>query len=252
MAKFTNPKDRVTVDDLNEGAENPDEEPVSRVTPIARAVEAPQTVTLTTEQFQQLLAAATSGGAGGPGLAEAITQGMKEAKEPIPENKTTERVSELNPLGDQKFPRAGLLKCKVFWGAIDDTPERAVHGAYEIADEDASIWELLALNMLEPCEKVIKRLDRAAMPVKVVARYNASTNALERLTIGFPMAVVGKGADKGLKNMIPDLAEVSYQLTGHDFRQDSLPYPACADYLREAMRLHRAKQFVCPAREVAA
>lgn len=248
MSKFTNPKDRATLDSLDDGAEDPDEEPVSQVTKIAPPS---ASVSLTTEQFQQLLAAATGGGGmNGAGLADAITQGMKEAKEPIPENKVTDAYSALNPLGDRHYPRAGLLKCRVFWGAIEDTDDRNVQRAWEIEDGDASIWEIFALNMLGPIEKVIKRLDKAQMAVKVEAKRNASSDVLERIVIGFPMSVIGKGGEN--RNMIPDLTEVVYQLTGHDFRQDTLPTPQYTGYLQEVHRLHRAKQYVCPAREVAA
>lgn len=246
MSKFTNPKDRAALDSLDDGAENPDDEPVSRVTKLAPPS---ASISLTAEQFQQLLAAATSGG-GGAGLAEAITRGMKESKEPIPENKVTDGISDLNPLGDRLYPRAGLLKCRVFWGAIEDTDDRHVQRSHEIEDSDISIWELFALNLLEPVEKVIKRLDKAAMAVKVEAKRNPSTDALERLVIGFPKGIIGKRGEN--RNMVPDLTEVVYQITGHDFRPESVPYPQYAEYLKEVHRLHKAKQYVCPAREVAA
>jgi hypothetical protein len=227
------------MDDLNEGADNPEEEPVSRVTKLA-----PSSVTLTTEQFQQLLQAATGGGSNA-GLAEAISQGMKDAKEPIPENKVTDRKSAFNPLGDRAYPRSGLLKCRMFWGAIDDSPDRKVQRSHEMEDDMLTLWEILALNMIQPTEQVIKRLDKAAMPVKVEAKMNQSTGELMQIIVAFPLAVIGKRGEN--KNMVPDLTDVVYQLTGHDFRPDTLPMPKSEGFLKEAHRLHRAKRYEYPA-----
>jgi hypothetical protein len=231
MAKFTSPK----MDDLNEGADNPDEEPVSRVTKLA-----PASVTLSAEQFQQLLQAATGGGSSA-GLADAITQGMRESREPIPENKVTDGISAFNPLGDRLYPRAGLLKCDVFWGAIDDKDRDKIHRTREMEVDDLTLWEILALNMLEPTEQVIKRYDKAAMHVKVEAKTHATTGKLTQLVIAFPLAIIGKGGAN--RNMVPDMTEIVFQLTGHDFR------PATAtshEFLKEAHRLHKAGRYEYP------
>ena len=89
---FTNPKDRAEAE--------------------AEAARLAQPVTLTMEQLQLLIKTAQGGNTGNVDIAKAITAGMQQVKEPIPENKRSPEISVFNPLGDRDFPRPGF-KCEL-------------------------------------------------------------------------------------------------------------------------------------------
>jgi hypothetical protein len=225
MAKFTNPRDR------GELTDEPDT-PSTQVD-IAAIVQAAVT------------AALAAGKQDSHELADAITKGMQQVAAPIHEYKQSDGVSELNPLGDRDYPRPGL-KCRMWYGIVDDQDDNKVKRAFEIYDHDISLWEQLALNMLTPMEKVIKKLDGSDLRVTVVEQRNQASGALERMVIGLPLAVLSKKGDATTRNMVPAIPSLVYQLTGHDFRPESLPLPASREYLIAVMAAHRRGEYVCP------
>jgi hypothetical protein len=201
-------------------------------------------MTLSADQFQQLLAAV---GKRGPDtdLASAITQGMAAMREPIPEQKQHHGISEQNPFGELKHPSPSL-KCDFWWGVIDDKTKNPKRSGYEIDPSVLTVWERMALNLLQPGTFTIKRLDKVEMPLAVGAEYS-DAGVLRHMVIAFPQNVVGKGSDKGVRNMVPDLTEIVRQITGCDVRRESL---SDAETLR-LMAEHRAKRYDTP-RAVAA
>lgn len=179
-------------------------------------------VTLTMEQLQELIRAATghSGPAMTSDVAAAITEGLKAAREPIPENKVQLGISEMNPLGDHAHPRSALLKCAMWMGAIQDDEDHKVVRFAQYEPENCTLAELFALNMLSPMEARIQMMDGTPINVRVVGSYNQATDKLERLTIGYPLVHLQRKSQT--KNMIPSIVETVYQLTGHDFRRMSI------------------------------
>lgn len=169
-------------------------------------------------------------------LAAAITQGMQQVKEPIPENKTIPETSEANPLGERDFPRTALLKCDMWIGVIQDDDDRSVVRVRQYEPGENTVAELLAMNLIQPGEYLVKMLDETTMPVKVVAQKNQATGATERMIIAYPILHLGKKSQT--KNMIPGIVSVVRQITGHDLSQLSI------DELRELYREHRAKNYV--------
>ena len=243
MAKFTNPRDRGELTDTPE----PETVPIASQIDIAAIVQAAVT------------AALAAGKQDSHELADAITKGMQQVAAPIHENKVSDGVSELNPLGDTKHPRPGL-KCEVWYGAYeasDNPADVRVKKAWEVYDHDCSAWEQLALNMLEPMAKTIKRLDRQDMHVIVTGVRSQTSGELQRLVIGLPLSVIGKGSDAAGRNMVPDITDLVRQLTGHDLTPERVPYDKTAKdggTLGRLMAAHRAKNYVAvdPASETVA
>lgn len=224
MAKFTNPRDRGELTDAPEPEETA--APTQGVD-IAAIVQA------------AVSAALAAGNQNSADLAKAITQGMEQVKEPIPENKIAPQVSDMNPLGDRDNPRPGLRR-ECFYGVFSDK-DKPVMAAWEIKPKDASAWEQLALNMLTAGEKTIKALDGNPILVRI-------TDDGKRLVIGLENRVIGKNSDKVGRNMVPPICEIVRQVTGHDFRPESLSL----ETLKHLMAEHRAKRYVGPTAAVAA
>ena len=239
------------LDSLNEGAENPDEEPVSVVTKAPPPAPAPQLITLSMEQFHALLASAQGQQTGGTDLATAITEGMKQVQQPIPENKVTDEISAANPLGDRPYPRSGFGKCDFHWGVIKDDAAGTVVQGPAIDERDSTIWELLALNTLDAGEKTIKRLDRAPLRLKVYAHRNQTTNRLERIVVGLPANIIGRQGEN--RNMVPDLTDIVRQYNGHDLRapEDGVT-PAHLAHLKALYAAHKAGHYISTVETVAA
>jgi hypothetical protein len=149
-------------------------------------------------------------------IADSITQGIKEAKEPIPENKASNGISDSNPLGVSS-PRPGF-KCEMWMGVVDDKGD--VKPWYEIEQSDVTIWEECALNTLEPIESVICSLgsDRPDLRIRVEARRDSISQKLLRLMVAVPLTWVQKGPDSR-KGQIPPITEIVRQLNGCDFRR---------------------------------
>ncbi len=230
--------------DLNDGAENPDEEPVSRVTPAPPPVLPPQLITLTTDQFQQLLSASQGAAAAtnNDALAQAITTGMQQMQSPIPENKTSDGKSDANPLGEAAHPMPNL-KCEFWMGVVDDQDKDEVKRWYEIDPRDLTAWERCALNTLEPIEKTICMLgsETPDFPVLVVAKRHQVTQALQQMTIAVPLRFVQKKSEH--KNFVPNLISLVHQLTGHNFSRKQIDLDDLQYYMGE----HRQQRYIGPA-----
>ena len=137
-------------------------------------------MTLSAEQFTQLLTAigSTGGGLTADALEKilaaqgaAVASGMRKALKP--ENPRAPMISAFNPQGDRDHPRP-TLKCKMFLRAypIDGTTE--------------TVEELTLLNMLTPGIYWITRQDGMKVKMPVVADEN-SAGEVERMLILLPM-----------------------------------------------------------------
>jgi hypothetical protein len=179
-------------------------------------------VALTQDQFAQLLAAIGARG-GDVDIAKAITDGMAQVAQPIPENKASNGISEANPFGTSS-PRPGF-KCEMWMGVIDD--EKNVKKWFQLDPNDVTIWEECALNTLEPTEQIICSLGSETPDLKVIveAKRNSITQALERMTIAVPLVWVQKGPDSK-KNQIPGITEIVRQVNGKDFRRREISLDA--------------------------
>jgi hypothetical protein len=177
-------------------------------------------------------------------IAAAVTEGIAQARTPIPENKQHHDKSDHNPFGDVAQPRPGL-KCAWWWGMIDDKTKTVSNTGYEIDPADLTVWEQLALNTLPPGKKVIKRLDGAELPVSITEKLDDHGKVKEML-LGLPANVIGKAGEN--KNMVPDITEIVRRMTGHDFRREEL---STEETLR-LMAAHRAKNYDVPRKAVAA
>lgn len=200
-------------------------------------------IALSQEQFSQLLAAIGSRG-GDVDIAKAITDGMAQVAQPIPENKVSDGRSDLNPLG-LSSPRPGF-KCEMWMGVIDD--EQNTRKWFELEASDLTIWEECALNTLQPIETVIRSLgsEREDLKVRVEAKLNSVSGKLDRLTIAVPLTWVQKGADSK-KNMIPGITEIVRQLNGCDFRRHEMPL----ETLKQIQAAQRAGDYTFPSKVAA-
>jgi len=229
---------RTQLDSLNEGADNPDDEPVSKVERYAPQ-QAQPAIDIAAIVKAAVEAALSAGRANTEDLSDAITKGMQQVATPKHENVESNGVSHANPLGDLKHPRPGL-KCEMWWGVIAD--DGKIGRAGELLAGDCTVWEQLALNMLEPVKGVIECHDGDPIKIAIEPKHNSITGELERLILALPQGIVGAGSER--RNMVPDWTNIVYQLTGCDFRPKSLPFPAKADDLAWFMAEHRAGRYV--------
>ena len=179
---------------------------------------------------------------GNAALADAVTQGIANSREPIPENKVSPGISAYNPLGDQAHPRPDL-KCKVYLGTQDPRTKQ-IHDTYPMDQDDLTVQEIIALNTLEPVHAVVERMDGVKMKVSVVPEYDAVTDMLTKLTVVVPGEVIAKRSQ--VKNMLPGIPALVAQITGHDYAKLSM------DDLAWFMAEHRAKRYVSVRDPVAA
>jgi len=213
--------------------------PVETTTPVpAQPVAppaAPASFSMTAVDLQAMVAAAvTAAQAGNTALAQAVTKGIADAREPIPENKFAPDVSDFNPLGERAHPRPAL-KCEMFYGSIDPKT-KAVSRTYPLLQEDLTAAEIVALNTLEPQNTHITLHDGATIKFAIVPEHDPATDELRRLILCVPQSVIGKGS--ALKNMLPGLVRIVAQVTGHDYSALS------RDDLAWFMAEHRAKRYV--------
>lgn len=229
--------------DLTEDEANalvPVPEPVE---PVAPAPVAPASFTMTAADLQNMVTAAVSAAAAGNAqLADAVTKGIADAREPIPENKFSPGISVFNPLGDQAHPRPDL-KCEFFYGTMD-AKTKIVSRTYPLLVEDLTVMETIALNTLEPQNAVIKLHDGSSIKVSLVPELDPATDELTRMVIVVPQTVIGKGS--ALKNMLPGPCNIVAQLTGIDYEKLS------REDLAWFMAEHRAKRYVSVRESVAA
>ena len=210
--------------------------------PVAPVPMAP--IALTLEQIQALMASATAGSAANnAALAESITQGIAQARKPIPEgtDQSNPRISDANPLGDRDHPRP-LLKCEFFLGT--QNADGKVARTYPYEQGDLTVREILALNILQPGHFSIALHDGATIILSVVPEHDGATDALRRLVLVLPGVVTEKKS--ALKNMLPGPCGIVAQITGVDFSKLK------GDALAWLMAEHRAGRYVASREEVAA
>jgi hypothetical protein len=132
----------------------------------------PATVTLTTEQFQQLLNAASAQTAPSQGLtAESLAQAF--AKSTRRENEIAPGISAANPRGDRDHPRP-TLRTKTYQNGIE-------------FQQDTLTWEeILALNALPAGEFRVTKAngDKIKFTVKFTEGFDGIT--VERVELAYP------------------------------------------------------------------
>lgn len=236
------PEIDVTEDEAETEIIEPMPEPIPEPTPVP-IPSAPASFAMTAKDLQAMITAAvTAAASGNAALADAVTQGIANSREPIPENKIDPGISVFNPLGDQKHPRP-VLKCPVYLGT-QDAKTKQVHDTYPMEDGDLTVQEVIALNILEPVHAVVERLDGVKMKVSIVPEYDAVTDALTKLTIVVPGDVIAKGSQ--VKNMLPGIPSLVKQITGYDYSK------LAGEELAWFMAEHRAKRYVSVRDTVAA
>lgn len=217
--------------------------PVAAPAPVAAAPVAPTApIAMTLEQLQALLAAnAASTQQNTQALADALTQGIKQAQPQRPSNEVAPGISDQNPAGDKDHPLPGL-KCKFTLG-IQDAKTKQIQPTYPFMAEDLTAYEQIALNTLESGEYRIKLYDGKEIKAQVVAEHDA-LDRLQRMVIVIPQAVTQKGSET--RNMLPGPINIVAQITGHDYSRLSL------DDLKWFMAEHRSGRYVSERPAVAA
>lgn len=208
----------------------------------AKAV-APQ-MSMTVSDIQSIVTAAVEAASKGQAnLADVVTQGIAQARKPIPEgtDASNPRISTMNPLGDRDHPRP-RLKCEFFLGVKDKSGQ--IQRSYPFLNDDLSVYEVIALNTLEPVSTKIRRLDDQIMPMEIVATRDPVTDEVRRMVMIVPHEVIGKGSL--IKNTMPGPLKIVEQITGHDY--DKLSNDDLAWFMAE----HRAKRYVAVRESVAA
>lgn len=197
--KFTNPKDRALAEEARLEAEQQqallarqargvavDEvaDPLIADAPEAPPVAVTQpAVSLTPEQFSMLLGAlgqARDAGVGALGP-EAFAEVMRQAREPIPENKVHSGVSFYQP-GGHADPNPKFKWPEVWMGTID--AEGKAHATIPVLWDLSTRAEIEAINALRPGEGQVQLTDGTKTPVRVVERRD-DTGAVAKLLILF-------------------------------------------------------------------
>lgn len=214
--------------------------PPHQVEPVA-----PQALAMTVADIQAIVKTAIEASQGGnAAIAEQITQGIAQARKPIPEqtDAANPRISTLNPLGERDHPRPGL-KCELFIGTREPKSQ-TVQRSYGYVAEDLSAYEQIAINTLQPMTGTIKLLDESPIKVDLVGTRDELTNEIKRLVMMVPLGLIQKKSQN--KNMLPSICNIVAQLTGRDYSKLSL------DDLQWFMAEHRAKRYVTERESVAA
>lgn len=213
-----------------------------KVTPAP--VRAPmQAFTMTAADIQAIVTSAVQAASqGNAALADAVTQGIANAREPIPENKFAPEISVYNPLGDHLHPRPGL-RCKVTL-ATQDAKTKIVKETYPFEANDLTAYEQIALNTLVPWSGRVHLLDGAEIKLSIVPSYNPIDDSIEKLALVIPAHVTEKKS--AIKNMLPPICNLVEQITGHNYAKLSL------DDLKWFMAEHRSRNYVAARDTVAA
>lgn len=235
--------------DVTEAEANAAAEIVDPAPPKAAPVTAAPSVTLTFEQMKELM------GLSGQNAADLMARAMESqsktnaeaaarVRNPIPEgtDQSNSRISVYNPLGDKDHPRPAL-KCQFFLGTTEGKSGQ-VQRSYPFLDDDLTVREVCALNILTPTTTTIELYDGTKVPLSVVADAHPVTGNLQRMVLVIPATVTGKGS--ALKNMLPSPTKIVAQVTGIDFDRLSL------DDLAWVMAEHRAQRYVTGRQTVAA
>lgn len=231
----------IDVTEAEANAELP-EAPAPPVVPVV-APSAP--LSMSVADIQAIVRSAVEATQGGnAAIAEQITQGLAQARKPIPEGTDASypRISNRNPLGERDHPTPPL-KCAVFLGT-QDAKTKVITRAYPFEVEDLTVYEVLAANLLEPGTFPVQLHDGSPITVSVVPEHDAATGALTRLVLVVPASVIGKGS--AIKNMLPGMVSLSAQMTGHDVSKLK------GEELAFVMAEHRAGRYVAGREKVAA
>lgn len=231
--------------DVTEAEANAAREIVASPPPVAVApapVAPSAPIAMTLEQLQALLAAnSASTQQNTQALADALTQGIKQAQPQRPSNEIAPDVSDANPLGERDHPRPGL-KCKVTLGIMDGKSKQ-IQPTYPFVADDLTAYEQIALNTLEKGEHQIKLYDGRAIKLQVIEEFDA-LDRLQRMVLVVPQHVTQKGSET--RNMLPGPLAIVQQITGIDYTRLSL------DDLAWFMAEHRAGRYVAVREAVAA
>jgi len=203
-----------------------------------------QPITMSVADIQAIVQTAVQAAqSGNQAIAEIVTQGIAQARKPIPEgtDQSNPRISDANPLGDRDHPRP-LLKCDFFLGTQD--VDGKIARTYPYEQGDLTVREILALNILEPGHYQIHLHDDTQIKVSVVPELDGATDALRRLVLVVPTFVTEKKSAH--RNMLPGPCNIVAQITGHDFSK--LKGEELAWFMAE----HRAKRYVSTREPVAA
>lgn len=232
-------------DELAEETEAP--EPVPAPAPEAPPAPPvpPAALTMSVADIQAIVKTAIGASQqGNKDIAEMVTQGIAQARKPIPEgtDASNPRISVYNPLGDRDHPRPGL-RCDVFLGT-QDPKTKQISRTYPFNEEDLTVNEQIAFNTLQPGNYSVKLYDGKDIKVAVVPELDPATDELRRLVIVVPQVVTGKGS--AIKNMLPGPCNLVAQITGKDFSALS------RDDLKWFMAEHCEKRYVSEREVIAA
>lgn len=199
-------------------------------------------IAMTLEQLRALLAAnSASSQQHTQALADALTQGIKQAQPQRPSNEVHPEVSEQNPLGERDHPRPGL-KCKITLG-IQDAKTKQIQPTYPFEADDLTAYEQIALNTLDQGEYQVRLFDGRAIKMQIIAEHD-HLDRLQRMVLVVPQHVTQKGSET--RNMLPGPLALAQQISGHDYSRLSL------DDLAWFMAEHRAGRYVSARESVAA
>lgn len=229
----------VTEDEANEA--NTMVAPPVPVTPPAPS----PVVNMTVADIQGIVKAAVEAAqSGNQQIASIVTQGIAQARKPIPEQTDADyhRISAFNPLGDRDHPRPGL-KCEVYIGTREPK-SNTVQRSYGFLADDLTVYEQIALNTLEPMKQTIKLLDDSPLAIEIVGTRDEITGALTRMVIMVPLQVIQKGSQS--KNLMPGICNLVAQLTGKDYTKLS------HEDLAYLMAEHRKGNYISEREPVAA
>jgi hypothetical protein len=221
----------------------PETIPAPVAAPVAPAAAAP--ISMSISDIQAIVATAIAASQqGNQNLAEIVTQGIAQARKPIPEgtDASNPKISVFNPLGDRDYPRPGL-KCEFTYGT-QDAKTKQISRTYPLEAEDLTVIEQIALNTLEAGHYSIKLHDDTPIKLSIVPDLDPATDVLTRMVLVVPQIVTGKGS--ALKNMLPGPIDIVRQVTGKDF--STLAGADLAWFMAE----HKAKRYVSTREEVAA
>jgi len=235
----------VTEEEANEARQIVAAEPEPAGAPVASTAPSTPTgpLTVSIADIQSIVKSAVEAAtAGNAALAGAVTKGIADAREPIPENKFSPEVSVLNPLGDRAHPRPGL-KCEMTLGTLDPKTKK-VKETYPLVAADLTAYEQIALNTLDAQHVNVKLLDGDPLKVSIIPETDPVTDSLSKLIIAVPEQITAKGSQH--KNMLPSITNLVEQITGINYAKLS------AEDLVWFMAEHRAKRYVAVREAVAA
>lgn len=215
------------------------------IVPVAPPPAPAAPISMGVADIQSIVQAAVAAAQGGnKEIADQITQGIAQARKPIPEgtDASNPRVSVYNPLGDRDHPRP-VLKCEITLGTREGK-DKPIQRTYPFMDDDLTVNEVIALNTLEPGNHKIDIHGLGPIALAIVPEYDSASDELKRLVIVVPPHVTQKGSQ--VKNNLPGPLQLVEQITGIHYGKLS------ADDLAWFMAEHRKKNYVAKREAVAA